>query len=118
MVEQTAQIDPRSLTHVPKTVERPKHFASYPIQIGDMEGHVSREMVQTIQAHNRSIAAQNSSNGFAVVTDSHLGNWKFLIRDARLSQTFFGITYRCKSQEQAEQYGEQALAAILNIILD
>lgn len=118
MSDQTASIDTRDLQHVPASVGKPKHYNSYPVRVGDMEGHVSRETIQMVQQHSRSIAAQNGSNGFAVVTDSHLGRWKFIIRDARLSQTFFGITYRCTSQEQAEQFGEQALKSMLDIILD
>jgi len=119
MSEQKATIDTRGLNVIPAgSGGPPKHFHSYPIRIGDMEGQISRETILEIQAHNRSIAAQNGSNGFAVVTDAHLGRWKFLIRDARLSRTFFGITYRCNSQEEAEKFGEDALRDLINFKVD
>lgn len=118
MVEQTANIDTRQLQHVPASVGKPKQYNSYPVQICDMEGTISRDTVMAVQAHHRSTAAQNGSNGFAIVTDSHLGKWKFLIRDQHQAQTFFGITYRCTSQEHAETCGKQALQSIIELILD
>ena len=117
MTEQKANIDTRNLQHVPASVGKPSHYHSFPLQIGDMEGSISRDTVLAIQTHSRQHANQKDSTGFVVVTDSHLGRWKFLIRDTHQTQTFFGITYRCKTEEQAITFGTQALRSILDIIL-